>query len=182
MRPNRNALRRLFAFGAIPIAILGASGVAAGSVPCWRPPVLAPVTDPYREPPCRWCPGNRGLEYDTRTGTPVRAVAAGHVTFAGSVAGRRYVVIAHPGGVRTTYGDLIVQRVERGAPVVAGSVVGLAGSTFHFGVRDHRGYRDPAPLLGQLTYPPRLVPRDGSAGGPPGPARLRCATDPSRRR
>ena len=172
----RTAPRQLVAFGAILILTVGASGVVAAAAPCWRPPVLAPVADPYREPACRWCPGNRGLEYDTRTGTPVRAVAAGRVTFAGPVAGRRYVVIAHPGGWRTTYGDLLVQRVERGDPVVARSVVGLAGATFHFGVRDHGGYRDPAPLLGRLASHPRLVPQDGSAGRPPGPARLECGS------
>ncbi len=176
MRTIRSTLRKLVAFGAILIPAVGSSDAAAGVLPCWRPPVSAPVIDPYREPVCRWCPGNRGLEYGTRAGTPVRAVAAGFVTFAGSVAGRRYVVVAHPGGWRTTYGDLVAIRVGRGAPVVARSIVGTAGPTLHFGVRDRGGYRDPAPFLGRLGHRPRLVPRDGSPGAPPGPARLTCAS------
>ena len=32
---------------------------------CWRPPVPAPVVDPFREPACRWCRGNRGIDYGT---------------------------------------------------------------------------------------------------------------------
>ena len=36
---------------------------AADAAPCWFPPVTGTVTDPYREPPCPWCAGNRGLDY-----------------------------------------------------------------------------------------------------------------------
>ena len=32
------------------------------------PPVAAPVVDPFREPPCAWCPGNRGIEYGPPAG------------------------------------------------------------------------------------------------------------------
>ena len=49
---------------------------------------------PFRAPACAYCPGNRGLEYDAAVGSPVRAAAAGTVTFAGVVAGVRYVVVA----------------------------------------------------------------------------------------
>lgn len=174
MRAIRSTWFKLVASGAILIAVVGSAGGVASALHCWRPPVSAPVTDPYREPACRWCPGNRGLEYDTRVGTPVRAVAAGYVTFVGSVAGRRYVVVAHPGGWRTTYGDLAAVGVERGEQIVARSIVGSAGSTLHFGLRDRHGYRDPVPYLGRLTYRSRLVPLDGSAGAPPGPPRLTC--------
>lgn len=176
MRMTRNTRCTSVAFVATLLAAMASSGAVIGAPPCWRPPVSAPVVDPYREPACRWCPGNRGLEYDTRVGAPVRAVAAGDVTFAGTVAGRRYVVVEHHGGWRTTYGDLVARMVERGDRVVARSIVGIADTTFHFGLRDRLGYRDPAPFLGRLTSPPRLVPLDGSAGAPPGRARLRCAS------
>ena len=61
------------------LAALVSTLVPAGAVhaaPCWRPPVAAPVADPFRKPPCAWCPGNRGIEYRTQEGAPVTAVAA----------------------------------------------------------------------------------------------------------
>src|SRR5262245_2865597 len=67
--------------------------------PCLNAPVRAPVIDPFRTPGCRWCAGNRGIEYGTTPGTLVRASAAGTVTFAGVVAGTRYVVVLHPSGL-----------------------------------------------------------------------------------
>lgn len=136
--------------------------------------MTAPVVDPYREPACRWCPGNRGIEYATTPGMLVRAVAAGRVTFAGSVAGIRYVVVEHANGWRVTYGNLRELTVERGALVVRRAVVGATTSRLHLGLRDVGGYRDPTPYLGRLVYRPRLVPVDGSAGPPPGTPTLRC--------
>ena len=157
----------------------GSSAALAGD--CWQPPVPAPVTDPYREPACRWCPGNRGIEYATATGTPVRAVAAGTVGFAGVIAGERYVVVRHADGRRATYGGLADARFGTGDLVVAGTVVGTTTTRFHFGLRDGDAYVDPTPLLGQLVYRTRLVPSDGAAPAPAGPPRLRCgvATRPS---
>jgi murein DD-endopeptidase MepM/ murein hydrolase activator NlpD len=162
--------------GIVIAGLAGASPVAAA--PCWPPPVEAAVVDPFRAPACRWCPGNRGVEYATLPGTAVRAVAAGRVTFVGDVAGRRYVVVRHPDGWRVTYGDLDKIRVERGSVVIARSVVGLSGARFHLGLRDSAGYRDPTPYLGRLSHLARLVPLDGSLGPPPGEPRLRCGAVP----
>ena len=150
----------------------GASVVAA----CWPAPVDAPISDPYRPPACRWCAGNRGIEYATVPGTPVSAVAAGTVTFAGTVVDRRYVVVAHADGRRATYGLLSSIRVAAGDRVTARSVVGTAGSTTHFGLRDGDDYVDPTPEIGRLAYAVRLVPLDGSPGASPGPPRPRCDT------
>jgi murein DD-endopeptidase MepM/ murein hydrolase activator NlpD len=150
-------------------------GVAAAPI-CWEPPVVAPILDPYREPACPWCPGNRGIEYATRPGAAVRAVAAGRVTFVGSVVGTRYVVVEHANGWRATYGALRQVTVQHGGAVVSGSVVGTTTSRFHFGLRDRDGYRDPTPHLGRWVHRSRLVPTDGSAGPPPGQPRLRCAS------
>lgn len=164
----------LVAIGACVLGLIVPVGVATGA--CWLPPVEAPVSDPYRAPACPWCAGNRGIEYATVPGTSVRAVAAGRVTFAGTVVDRRYVVVEHVDGRRATYGDLGSIRVEQGDRVVARSVVGTATSTFHFGLRDGSGYLDPTPEIGLPSYPVRLVPLDGSAGSPPGPPRPRCST------
>jgi murein DD-endopeptidase MepM/ murein hydrolase activator NlpD len=167
---------------ACAVAVFVTLVVLPGSVaaaPCWLPPVVGLVAEPYRQPACRWCPGHRGIAYDTEPGTPVRAVAAGTVTFAGTIVGVRYVVVEHANGWRATYGELADTLVERGDTVVARSIVGIAGETTHFGLREGPSYLDPTPYLGRLVTTPRLVPLDGSAGGPSGPPTLRCATPPS---
>src|SRR3954470_12542621 len=84
---------------------------------CYAPPVTAPVVDPFRQPPCAQCAGNRGLEYATPPGTAVTAVAGGVVTFSGVVAGTRYVVVDQPDGYRATYGRLAGSFVGIGAQV-----------------------------------------------------------------
>lgn len=164
---------------AMSVVVL-ASTTTASAAPCWPPPVVARVADPYREPACRWCPGNRGVEYETSPGTTVRAVAAGRVTFAGDVAGRSYVVIRLAGGWRVTYGDLGDSSLRAGDVVVARTIVGTTTDRFHFGVRDRDGYRDPTPFIGRWSYRPRLVPVDGSPGAPAGAPVLRC-DQPQRR-
>jgi len=141
---------------------------------CWLPPVHAPIVDPYRAPACPWCAGNRGIEYTTVLGVPVRAVAPGEVTFADAVAGLRYVVVEHADGRRATYGHLASIRVDVGDGVGTGAIVGTAGTTLHFGLRDGDDYVDPTPEIGRVAYAVRLVPLDGSPGSPPGPPRPRC--------
>jgi murein DD-endopeptidase MepM/ murein hydrolase activator NlpD len=145
---------------------------------CLLPPVTAPVVDPFREPACRWCPGNRGIEYAVPSGTPVRAVATGTVTFSGLVAGTFYLVVDHGDGVRATYGRLTGSHLRVGSVVVAGAVVGTSTGSLHFGLRDGDQYVDPAPRLGRLVERARLVPTDGSPPRAAPPARLEC---PARR-
>jgi murein DD-endopeptidase MepM/ murein hydrolase activator NlpD len=142
---------------------------------CLLPPVVAPVADPFRAPACPWCPGNRGIEYVVPAGTPVRAAAAGTVTFSGSVAGTFYVVVEHADGVRATYGRLSGSHLRARSPVVAGAIVGLSAGGLHFGLRVGDQYVDPAPRLGRLVERARLVPTDGSPARPAPPPRLACA-------
>ena len=151
-----------FASGVL-IALFSSSGPLLAAE-CWDPPVVAAISDPYREPSCRWCPGNRGIEFDTSAGQLVRAVATGRVTFAGSIAGNRYLVIEHGSGRRATYGLLDEIRFAHGDLVVRGAVVGTAGERTHFGLRDGDTYLDPTPYLGRRAYRVRLVPLDGSPG------------------
>jgi murein DD-endopeptidase MepM/ murein hydrolase activator NlpD len=125
----------------------------------YRPPVVAPVADPWRPPATPYGAGNRGVEYATEPGTEVVAPADGTVSFAGPVAGRGYVVIGHADGIRTTLGGLERIDTVAGARVVAGQVVGLAAGPLHFGARRGSAYLDPTTLLG--TGPARLVPRSG---------------------
>jgi murein DD-endopeptidase MepM/ murein hydrolase activator NlpD len=156
------------------LAFLVLPSRAAITAPCWRPPVSAPVADPFREPACRWCPGNRGIEYATAGGEMVSAVAAGRVEFAGRVAGRWYVVVAHADGLRATYGHLAGTRRVAGDVVVAGAALGETAGAFHFGVRDGEVYVDPAPMIGRLVGVVRLVPADDTTPAPAPPPVLRC--------
>lgn len=175
-RPNARRAVHLVATTIASCLLSGIVPTASVVAACWLAPVDGPISDPYRPPECRWCAGNRGIEYATVPGTPVRAVAAGTVTFAGTVVDRRYVVVEHADGRRATYGLLSSIGVSAGDRVAARSIVGTAGPTTHFGLRDGDAYVDPTPEIGRLAYTVRLVPLDGSPGAPPGPARPRCET------
>jgi murein DD-endopeptidase MepM/ murein hydrolase activator NlpD len=135
----------------------------------FQPPLAGPIVDHFRAPLCRWCPGNRGIDYGPMPGTPVSAAAAGTVTFAGQVGGRLYVVVAHANGLRTTYADLAAVAVRPAEHVVGGQVVGTSSNHLHFGVRRGDVYLDPEPLLSGARLRARLVPTDGSAPSPPAP-------------
>jgi len=126
------------------------------------PPVDAPVVDGFRLPAGPYGPGNRGLEYATAPGTPVRAIGGGLVVWAGTVAGNLAVTVLHPDGLRSSYSYLAAARVKVGARVVRGQQVGTAGERLHLGVRVSGTYLDPAALF--TTPALRLVPVDEGAG------------------
>lgn len=147
---------------------------AVAAAPCWPPPLIAPVTDPFRAPSCPYCAGNRGIEFATMPGDAVRAVQAGTVSWAGTIAGVRWVVVLHADGQRTTYGRLASSSVATGDRVATGRPVGTTTSSFYFGLRDGERYVDPTPFLGHLVGRPRLVPVDGTSARPSPPPRLSC--------
>ena len=126
--------------------------------PVFRPPVDAPVTDPFRAPEDPYGPGNRGIEYDTEPGDVVRAAASGTVEFAGAVAGTLHVTVDHGGGLRSSYSYLQRISVRVGIKVARGAVIGIAGNRLHFGVRLDGGYTDPASFIGVRRVTVRLVP------------------------
>jgi murein DD-endopeptidase MepM/ murein hydrolase activator NlpD len=141
---------------------------------CLPPPVVAPIADPYVAPACEYCAGHRGVGFDVAPGTPVTAVDDGTVTFAGGVAGVRYVVVQHADGRRATYGLLRAVLVRQGQAVHRGQTLALSTAHVHFGLRIGERYVDPTPELGRWQSRPRLVPidRTRSRGSPP--ARLVC--------
>jgi murein DD-endopeptidase MepM/ murein hydrolase activator NlpD len=114
----------------------------------YRPPLVAPVIDPFRPPAEPWLPGNRGIEYETVPGSPVHAIGPGLVLFAGSVAGQLHVTVLHPDGIRSSYSFLAAISVAVGDRVVGGQQVGVTGATFHLGARRGSTYIDPASLFG----------------------------------
>lgn len=113
--------------------------------------------------PQPWSPGHRGVDLGGGAGAPVLAAAAGHVSFAGPVAGVGVVVVDH-GAVRTTY-EPVTPTVKVGAVVGEGARIGtLTASTahcavvcLHWGALRADVYVDPL-LLPGLGGPPVLLP------------------------
>lgn len=154
--------------------------VAASLLGCYLPPVAVPVSVPYVQPACAYCPGHRGVEYALTPGTDVRAVAQGVVTFSGTVAGTRYVVILQTDGLRATYGMLQTSTVSRGDVVASGQVAGHSGPRLYFGLRDARDRPvDPTLLFGFLVGRARLVPSDGGSQRRAPTPRLTCPASAS---
>ncbi len=133
--------------------------------PVFRPPVDAPVSDPFRAPEKPYGPGNRGIEYDTEPGDVVRAAASGTVKFAGPVAGELHVTVDHGGGLLSSYSYLERISVRVGAAVGRGAVIGIAGERLHFGVRLSGDYTDPDTYIGVRRVRVRLVARSRSGCG-----------------
>jgi len=165
---------RLVLSAAVSLSVLAVPHSVAAR--CWLPPVNGSVIDPFREPRCRWCAGNRGIEFRVVADTTVWAVAAGEVVYSGTVAGVGYVVVRHADGRRATFGRLIERFVERGDAVISRARIGQAKGSFHFGLRLGDRYIDPAPFLGRLAGRTRLVPVDGSPARTPGPPRVVCGS------
>jgi septal ring factor EnvC (AmiA/AmiB activator) len=171
----RRAARRSFALVTVTLsAMLMVASPVGGRGPCWPVPVAGTVVDPYREPPCVWCPGNRGIEYQTRPGGVVRSVAAGVVSFSGEVAGERYLVVELATGWKLTYGRIASTTFVIGDAVLGGSIVARTSDRFFFGLRIDDEYADPAPYLGVEIGRRRLVPTDGRLARPAPAPTLRC--------
>jgi murein DD-endopeptidase MepM/ murein hydrolase activator NlpD len=141
-----------------------AHAASARPTPPYVAPVDGPIVDHFRPPACRWCPGNRGIDYATRPGAAVRASAAGVVTFAGPIGPDLYVTVQHVDGLRTSYAYLATISVTPGQLVSQGTPLGTAGASVHFGVRRGDVYLDPELLLAGWRLRPRLVPTDGAPG------------------
>lgn len=160
---RRRVARRLLGPAAV-VALAAAlpappAGASHGDErPVFRPPVDAPVVDPFRPPSDRYGPGNRGIEYDTETGDVVRAAAAGTVVFSGAVAGSLHVTIDHGDGLVSSYSYVLRISVRAGARVSQGQVIASAGERLHFGVRANGSYVDPSGFIGVPRIRVRLVP------------------------
>ncbi|GAA2492331.1 hypothetical protein GCM10010406_30530 [Streptomyces thermolineatus] len=143
----------------------------------------------FEPPPAPWAAGHRGVDLSAPPGAPVRAAAAGTVSFAGPVAGRGVVSVelADSGAppLRTTY-EPVTASVAVGDEVTAGQVVGVVqdtpphcpGGCLHWGLLRGTVYMDPLSLLpaGMLAAgPPRLLPVSG-VPLEPGPAGGRGGT------
>ena len=137
------------------------------AAPTYIPPVDAPISDPFRPPSGPYGAGNRGLEYDTRPGTPVRASGTGTVVFAGPVGGALHVTLSHGDGVRTSYSYLADIEVVLGQQVDQGRRIGTAGDRLHFGARAGDAYFDPASLFAPTDVDVELLPFEVPPGSTP---------------
>ena len=118
-------------------------------------PVNLPVIDQFRAPACIWCTGNRGIEYRTVPGSDVFAAANGIATFAGIVAGTRYVVIRTFDNLLVTHGRMRSISIKSGSLIAAGQTLGTAGESLYIGVRVNGQYTNPQQCagLGSLGKP-----------------------------
>ncbi|HKE74757.1 MAG TPA: M23 family metallopeptidase [Acidimicrobiales bacterium] len=151
-------IRTIAAAVVVALGVAVPAGAGPGPGAAYVPPVDAPVVDPFHLPATPFGAGNRGLEYATVPGTPVRASAGGVVSFAGPVGGALYVTVAHPDGVRTSYSYLARLGVVLGQRVRQGQIVGVAGARFHFGARVGSDYIDPADLFSGAAFDVVLLP------------------------
>ncbi|MFD3838763.1 murein hydrolase activator EnvC family protein [Streptomyces sp. NPDC058642] len=133
----------------------------------WPVGVRPSVLRGWEPPATAYSRGHRGVDLAAAPGTPVRAVAAGRVLYAGRVAGKGVVSVELTGtDLRTTY-EPVTASVEKGDEVAPGEVLGTVAATgshctapcVHWGLRKGEVYLDPLSLL-----PPWLLRR--------GPSRL----------
>lgn len=131
-----------------------------------RPPPA--VTRAFDAPVQDWHPGHRGVDLAGAAGQPVYAAGAATVVFAGLLAGRPVVSLAHPGGLRTSY-EPVRAAVRAGQSVAAGTLIGTlmaghpgcrAAACLHWGAMwgpaSEAHYVDPLGLL--RSTPIRLKP------------------------
>ncbi|WP_028047040.1 M23 family metallopeptidase [Cellulomonas sp. URHE0023] len=153
------ALAALLAAVALAVAAPSASGGPL-SVPTGTsyglPLEGAPdVARAFERPANAFSAGHRGVDLRSVEGATVLAPADGIVTFAGQVAGRGVVTLAHPDGRRSSL-EPVSPAVAVGARIVRGQPVGAlqtAGShcapavCLHWGVRVDTTYEDPLAML-----------------------------------
>ena len=151
--------RRVLAFVLVACVASGfdvsAPSPGLGLQPRWRRPVPGRVVREFRPPRTRFGRGHLGVDFTAAPGTPVGTVGAGRVEFAGDVGRAKYVVVRHPGGLRTSYAFLATIRVRKGQPLRAGAIVGTSGGrgenhesgVFHLGLRRGTAFVDPMQLF-----------------------------------
>ncbi len=94
---------------------------------------------------------HRGVDFGARTGTPVRAAAAGVVVWASELGPYGTLIVIDHGHLHTAYGHLDTTQVDVGQQVRAAQRIGRVGSTglatgphLHFEVRDNGTPRNPS--------------------------------------
>jgi murein DD-endopeptidase MepM/ murein hydrolase activator NlpD len=140
-----------------PSAALEQSAAPVAGRWAWPLDPRPSVERPFDPPDQPWLPGHRGVDLAAAVGQQVRSPAAGRVTYAGRLAGRGVVVVAHDGGLRSTF-EPVEGSVAVGTAVDRGGVVGGVASTpghcaprvcLHWGVLRGTTYLDPLAFVGR---------------------------------
>ena len=115
-------MRILAAITALSVSCAVPAAAEGGRLDWPLRPRPAVVRD-FDAPSPSWQRGHRGVDLAAAAGQPVYAAGAGTVVFAGELAGRPLVSIAHPGGLRTSY-EPVEPSVRPGQTVTAQTVIG----------------------------------------------------------
>ncbi|MFB9660588.1 M23 family metallopeptidase [Glycomyces mayteni] len=163
-------LHHAIIIGLITTVILAGAAPAAADRPSasWVPPTgTLDLRTGFDPPPLPWLPGHRGVDLAAADDRTVLAAGPGHVVYAGDLAGRGVVSIAHANGLRTTY-EPVEPAVAAGETVTAGQPIGAlqpghascgAAACLHLGLKRGLRYLDPMLLFGNGKV--RLLPRPG---------------------
>ncbi|MBW0019209.1 MAG: M23 family metallopeptidase [Mycobacterium sp.] len=152
------------------VSCVGA-GVAEDARLDWPLRPRPAVVRGFDAPAPNWNPGHRGVDLAGAAGQPVYAAGDATVVFAGLLAGRPVVSLAHPGGLHTSY-EPVRAGVRVGQLVRAQSVIGelvaghpgcAAAACLHWGAMwgpaSRAEYVNPLGLL--KSTPIRLKPLYG---------------------
>lgn len=97
---------------------------------------------------------NDGIDIEASPGEKVLAVYNGEVSYIGSFRGYGiFIILSHPGGYFTVYGNLASVLVKEGKRVTGGDVLGVVGSNWYLGGALHfelyhgRSVEDPTDWL-----------------------------------
>lgn len=165
--------RSILLAAVLALLLIGMPPGSATSPGAWSWPLdRHDVGARFDKPATQYGPGHRGVDLAGSAGDVVRAVAAGRVTFVGTVAGVPVITIDH-GRERSTY-QPVAARVKAGDAVEDGQVIGAllagpshcAGPCLHLGRLSGDIYLDPLELLGSSGRF-RLIDPDGAPPGPP---------------
>lgn len=131
----------------------------------WGPPLERyTITATFGEASSLWSTVHTGVDLDAVTGTPVRSVGPGTVTFAGydGSYGNK-IVVRHDDGTETWYGHLSQINVTTGSRVTHETVIGLVGATgnvtgdhLHLELRPAGGGEPVDPVAGLAAHGLRL--------------------------
>jgi peptidase M23-like protein len=169
----------------LPVLVALQAGVPPALAWAW--PVDGPVLRPFVLGDDPYAGGqHRGVDIGAAPREPVRAPAAGDVTFAGTVpTGGKTLTIRTGDGYAVTLLHLGAYSVARGQAVAEGDVVGAAGASgapaettpyVYLGIRradDPNGYVDPLSLLPS----PAAAPEEPAEPPPPEPGAAPAAHD-----
>lgn len=161
---------RSFRVALLAPLILVVSASASAAAPPWTWPLAPPhpIEAGYTAPLTPYVAGHRGIDVPAERDAAVFAPGPGVVSFAGVVADRPVLSVAHAGDLISSV-EPVDALVAAGDRVAAGQQVGTVAAgghcatrCLHFGVREHGLYVSPLRFLGEL---PRAVLLPNQARG-----------------